>query len=101
MGARLMGYAIMPFKIRLDALNDVLAARDEALAAWVGEHCRAELAELDQWFDAERPAAEFMADLILGRPPVERDVHLYGYCVKALCRIWGVGLANHTWSAMR
>jgi hypothetical protein len=96
-----MSYAIMPFRVRLEALRDVLAVRDEALTGWVLGHCRADLAELDQWFDGERPAAEFMADLMLGRPFVDRDAHLYGYCVKALCQVWGVPMANDQWSAMR
>nr|BFE63956.1 hypothetical protein GCM10020063_084820 [Dactylosporangium thailandense] len=96
-----MSYAIMPFKIRLGALNEVLALRDEALFAWLRDRCRAELADLDDWSDTERPAREFLADLVLGRFPVERSVHLYGYCVKALCELWGAHLANEGWWGMR
>ena len=91
----------MPFKIRLDALNDVLALRDEALFAWVRDHCRDDLTEHDKWFDTARPAADYLADLMLGRPHVAEDVHLYGYCVKTLCELWGAPLANEGWWGMR
>jgi hypothetical protein len=42
-----------------------------------------------------------MLDLLLGRPEVETDPHLYGYCIKALCELWGVMLSNDRWWAMR
>ncbi|GAA0724098.1 hypothetical protein Drose_01735 [Dactylosporangium roseum] len=96
-----MSYAIMPFKIRLDALNDVLAVRDEALCAWVRDRCRADLTNLDDWSHSTRPAADFLADLMLGRPHADQDAHLYGYCLKALCDLWGARLPNEGWWGMR
>src|SRR5689334_13029125 len=101
MGDRLMTYAMMPFKIRLDALTDALAVRDEALYAWARDRCRADLTELDEWFHTTRPAADFLADLMLGRPRAGQDAHLYGYCVKVLCDLWGVPLPNEGWWGMR
>lgn len=91
----------MPYKIRLDALNDVLAVRDEALFAFVRDRCRADLTDLDQWFGTARPAADFLADLMLGRPHADADAHVYGYCVKTLCELWGAPMPNDGWSGMR
>ncbi|GAA2363990.1 hypothetical protein GCM10010170_061410 [Dactylosporangium salmoneum] len=88
-------------RIRLDALRDVLALRDESLAAWVVEHCGPDLTELDEWFETERPAADYMADLMLGRPHANENAHLYGYCVKVLCELWGAPMANDGWWGMR
>ncbi|MFI5906006.1 hypothetical protein [Dactylosporangium sp. NPDC051541] len=96
-----MSYSIMPYKIRLSALNDVLATHDEALATWAQTRCQTELAELDDYFEPSRPAAEYLADLMLGRPYVQSDAHLYGYSLKALCNLWGAPMANEGWWGMR
>jgi hypothetical protein len=101
MDLRAMSYAIMPYKIRLDALGEVIALRDERLAAWAVDHLHDQLDRYEDLSESERPATEYLLDILLDRPEVEQDQHLYGYCVKELIELWGAPMANEGWWGMR
>jgi hypothetical protein len=96
-----MSYAIMPYKIRLDALKQMLASPDEDLCAWLRNCNRNTLDRLDEEFGSEPPAADVLTDLMHGRPLIDHRAEVVAYCVKILCDVWGAPLRNDGWYGIR